>query len=41
MVDYYMLNKELDKIKGKISIGNFDDTKILIDTNDRLLDELL
>ena len=41
MVDYYMLNKELDKIKETISFGNFDDTKILIDTNDRLLDELL
>ena len=41
MVDYYMLNKELDKIKETMSIGNFDDTKILIDTNDRLPDELL
>ena len=30
----YMLDKELDKIKEKMDIIKFDDTNILIDTND-------
>ena len=32
----YMLDKVLDKIKKIISIENFDYTKILIDTYDKL-----
>ena len=31
-----ILNKVLDKIKETISIENFDNTKILIDTDDKL-----
>ena len=34
MVDEYMLNKILDKIKVIIGIECFDNTKILIDTDD-------
>ena len=36
MVNDYMLDKVLDKIKKIISIENFDYTKILIDTYDKL-----
>ena len=36
MVDDYLLDRVLDKIKKIIGIENFDDTKILIDTNDKL-----
>ena len=32
-VDDYMLNEALDKIKEIIDIEEFDDTKILIDTD--------
>ena len=35
-----MLDRVLDKIKMKIGIENFDDTKILIDTDDTLTDEI-
>ena len=38
MVDDYMLNKVLEKIKEIISIEKFDDTKILIHRNDKLPD---
>ena len=40
MVDDYMLNKALDKIKKIIAIEKFDDTKILIDTDDKLPDDI-
>ena len=40
MVDYYMLDKVLDKIKEMIDIENFDYTKILIDTDDKLSDDI-
>ena len=33
-----MLNKVLDKLKGAIAIVKFDDTKILIDADDKLPD---
>ena len=36
MVDYYMLNKVLDKIKEIIGIKQFDDTKISNDTDNKL-----
>ena len=38
MVNDYMLNKVLDKIKETIDIVKFDYTKILIDTDDKLPD---
>ena len=34
MVNDYMLDKVLDEIKETICIAKFDDTKILIDTDD-------
>ena len=37
-VNDYMLDKILDKIKETIGIANFDDTKILVDTDDKLPD---
>ena len=36
MVDDYMLERVLDKITEIIGIEYFDNTKILIDTNDQL-----
>ena len=36
MVQYRMLNKGLDKIKGAMDIGQLDNTKILMDTDDML-----
>ena len=36
IVDDYMLGRVLDKIKEIIGIAKFDDTKILIDTDDKL-----
>ena len=33
-----MLDKVLDKIKETIGLVKFDDTKILIDTDDKLTD---
>ena len=36
MVDDFMVNKELGKIKEIISIEKFDDTMILINTDDKL-----
>ena len=40
MVDDNMANKVLDKIKEIISIENFDDTKILINTDNKLSDDI-
>ena len=40
MVDHYVLPKVLDKIKKIIGIEHFDNNKILIDTNDELLDNI-
>ena len=36
-----MLDKEVDKIKEIIGIEKFDNTKILIDTDDKLPEALL
>ena len=36
MVDDYMEDKVLDKIKEEMGIEKFDDTKILINTDDNL-----
>ena len=36
MIDDNIFNKVLDKIKKIIGIGKFDDTRILIDTDDKL-----
>ena len=41
MVDNNILDKVLDKIKKIISIEKFDDTKVLIDTDDILPDVTL
>ena len=38
MINYYVLEKELDKIKETIVILKFDDAKIVIDTDDKLPD---
>ena len=40
MIDGNILDKVLDKIKKITDIEKFDETKILIDTNDKLLDDL-
>ena len=40
MVDNYMLHKVLDKIKEIIGIEKFGDTKVLIETDDKLLDDI-
>ena len=40
MVDDYMLDKVLDKTKEILGIKKFDFTEILIDTNDKLADEV-
>ena len=40
MVDDYMLDKVLNKIKEIIGIKNFDDTKILMDADDKLPDDI-
>ena len=40
MVNDYMLDKVLDKIKERIGIAKFDDTNILIDTDDKLPDHI-
>ena len=36
MINYNILDKVLDKIKEITGIEKFDDTKILIDTDDKL-----
>ena len=40
MIDYYILDKILDKIKDIICIGKFYDTKILVGTDDKLPDDI-
>ena len=40
MVDDYMVDKVLDKIKELIGIEKFDDTKIIINTDDKLPNEI-
>ena len=40
MDDDYMLHKVLDKLKKIIDIKKFDDTKIFIDTDDKLPDDI-
>ena len=40
MVDDYMLGKVLNKIKEILGIEKFDDTKIFIDTDDKLSDDI-
>ena len=40
MVDNYMLDKVLDQIKEKINIEQFDNSKILISTDDKLPDNV-
>ena len=40
MVDDYMTDKVLEKIKEIIGLEKFDDTKILIDTDDKLPDNI-
>ena len=39
-MDDYALDKVLGKIKEIIGIEKFNDTKILIDTDDKLLDDI-
>ena len=38
MIDYYMINKVLDKIKEIIGTKQFDNIKFLIDKSDKLQD---
>ena len=40
MVDDYILNKVLDKIKEIIGVKKFHNTKILIDTDDKLSNDI-
>ena len=40
MLSKYILNKVLDKVKMIIGIEKFDDTKILIETDDKLPDDI-
>ena len=40
MVDDYMLDKVLEQIKKIIGIEEFDDIKILIETDDNLADDV-
>ena len=40
MIHDYMLHKVLDGIKEIISTEKFDDTKLLIDPNDKLPDDI-
>ena len=40
IVDGYMLNKTLDETEKIIGIRKFDDTKILIDMDDKLPDDI-
>ena len=41
MIDNYMLDKVLDKIKKIVGMGKFYDTKILIKTDDVLPDDTI
>ena len=40
MIDNYVLDKVLDKIKEIIGNEKFDDTKTLIDADDKLPDDI-
>ena len=40
MVDDYMLNKVLNRIKETIGIEKFDNTKVLINADDKSLDDI-
>ena len=40
MIHDYILHKVLDRIKEIISTEKLDDTKLLIDTNDKLPDDI-
>ena len=40
MVDDYMLNKALDKIENITSTEKLDETKILINTDNKLPDDI-
>ena len=40
MVDDYILDKVLDKIKKTVDIEKFDDTKILIEIDDKFPDDV-
>ena len=40
MVDNYKLDEVLDRIKEIIGIEKFDDTKILVDKDDKLPDDV-
>ena len=40
MVDDYMLDKVLDKINGITGIVKFGNTRILVDTNDKLPNDI-
>ena len=40
IVDDYTLDKVLDKIKMIMSIEEFNDTKILVETDDKLPDDV-
>ena len=40
MVDHYMLDKLLDKIKKIIGTEKFDNTEILIETDDKFPDDI-
>ena len=40
MADDNILNKVLDKIEKIVGIEKFDNTKILIERNDKLLDDI-
>lgn len=39
MIGNYVLDEKLDKIKEIIDMEKFDDTKILIETDDKLADD--
>ena len=41
MVDDYILDRVLDKIIKIIGIGKFDDRKILIETDNKLPDDII
>ena len=41
LVDNYMVDKVLDKVKEIINTGKFDGTKILINTDDKLSDGII
>ena len=40
IIDNNILDKELDKTKKTVDIETFDDTEILIDTNNKLSDDI-